>query len=206
MVRLILKQLRENRGISQAALAQKLGIRQSTIGMWESGKNTPDRMNLEKLSDYFGVSVDYLLGRDASPLDGPPASTGGVWVPVLGKVAAGVPIEAIENIEDYEELALSQEAGKEYFALRIKGDSMEPKISDGDVVIVHRQADCESGDVAVVLVNGSDATVKKIKKEPAGLILLATNPAYEPRYFSSEEINELPVTILGRVIEVRGKL
>ena len=83
---------------------------------------------------------------------------------------------------------------------------MEPKISDGDVVIVRRQPDVDSGDIAVVLVNGNDATVKRIKKSPQGVTLIPSNPAYEPMYYSNEEIESLPVTILGKVVELRAKL
>ena len=93
----------------------------------------------------------------------------------------------------------------EYFGLQIKGHSMEPKISDGDIVIVRRQPDVDSGDIAVVLVNGDDATVKKVKKSPQGVTLIPSNPAYEPMYYTNAEIESLPVQILGRVVELRAK-
>ena len=106
------------------------------------------------MADFFNVSVDYLLGRDnTSSL---PQSTGGTWVPVLGRVAAGIPIEAIEDVEDYEEISPDMAKTGEFFALKIQGDSMEPKISNGDVVIVRQQPDCDNGDIAVVLVNGRE--------------------------------------------------
>lgn len=94
----------------------------------------------------------------------------------------------------------------EYFGLQIKGHSMEPKISDGDIVIVRRQPDVDSGDIAVVLVNGDDATVKRVKKSPQGVTLIPSNPAYEPMYYTNAEIESLPVKILGRVVELRAKL
>ena len=161
---------------------------------------------MQRLADFFGVSVDYLLGRESAP-DGPPAPSrpGSQWIPVLGRVAAGTPIEAVEDILDYEEID-AQTAGRgEHFALKIKGDSMEPRIKDGDVVIVRKQDDCESGDTAVVLVNGDEATVKRIKKEPAGLMLIPSNPAYEPKFYSKDEIAALPVKIIGKVVELRAK-
>lgn len=101
-------------------------------------------------------------------------------------MAAGTPIEAVEDILDYEEIDAKTAASGEYFALQIKGQSMEPKISDGDVVIVRQQSVCNSGDIAVVLVNGDEATVKRIKKRPEGIMLIPSNPAYEPMFYSKE--------------------
>ena len=161
---------------------------------------------LSKIASYFGVSVDYLLGNE-SVSDGPPAPSrpGSKWIPVLGKVAAGTPIEAVEDILDYEEIDAKTAASGEHFALQIKGQSMEPRIKDGDVVIVRKQDGCDSGDVAVVLVNGDEATVKRIKKEPAGIMLIPSNPSYEPKFYSNDEILSLPVRIIGKVIELRAK-
>lgn len=93
----------------------------------------------------------------------------------------------------------------EYFALQIRGNSMEPKFSAGDVVIVRKQSDVNSGDIAVVLVNGDDATIKKIKKRPDGVMLIPNNPEFEPMFYSNQEIEELPVVVLGKVVELRAK-
>ena len=123
-------------------------------------------------------------------------------MPVLGRVAAGIPIDAIKEIIDWEDIRTAAGDGK-YFGLQIKGHSMEPKISDGDIVIVRRQPDVDSGDIAVVLVNGDDTTVKK---SPQGVTLIPSNPAYEPMYYTNAEIESLPVQILGRVVELRAKL
>lgn len=127
-------------------------------------------------------------------------------VPVLGYVAAGIPIEAIQDIIDYEEIPeqLARD-GSEYFALQIKGDSMEPKISDGDVVIVRKQPDCDSGQIAIVCVNGDHATCKKIMKQPTGVLLKPLNPSHDPTFYTNEEIESIPITILGRVVELRAK-
>ena len=82
---------------------------------------------------------------------------------------------------------------------------MEPKMSIGDVVIVRRQEDVDDGDVAVVIVNGNEATVKKIKKESGGIRLIPLNPAFDSQFFSIEDISTLPVRILGKVVELRAK-
>lgn len=198
-------ELRKTANISQAKLGKIIGVAQNTVCNWENGNREPDQVSLNKIADYFNVSVDYLLGRQ-TVMDGPaPSVPGSKWIPVLGAVAAGVPIEAIEDIEDYEEISPEMAASGDYFALRIKGDSMEPRIHTGDVVIVRRQSDCETGDMAVVLVNGDEATVKRIKKRPEGLMLIPNNPAYEPMFYSAEEVVKLPVQILGKVVELRAK-
>lgn len=138
------KELRLKAGYkSQKDLAEILFVNQTAVSQWERGVTTPSPQILLKLSDLYGVSIDFLLGRSNYP-DAPP-STGGVWIPVLGRVAAGVPIEAIEDIEDYEEITMDMAKGGEHFALKIKGDSMEPRMKSGDVVIVRCQADCDSG-------------------------------------------------------------
>lgn len=195
-----IKELRALKGIKQTELAKVLSVSQAALSGYETGKYEADLATYKKIAEYFGVSVDYLLGgsEKASKRDA-------IRVPVLGRVAAGIPIEAIEEIIDYEELDAEEYGHGEYFGLKISGHSMEPKISDGDVVIVKRQPDVEPGEIAVVLVNGDDATVKRIKKSPQGVTLLPSNPAYEPMYFTNEEIERLPVKIVGKVVELRAK-
>lgn len=102
--------------------------------------------------------------------------------------------------------AADMAAAGEYFGLRIKGSSMEPRIREGDVVIVRRQEEAETGDTVVVLVNGDSATVKRIKIEPNGIALIPNNPAYDTRFYSAAEVELLPVRIIGKVVELRGKL
>lgn len=136
----------------------------------------------------------------------PGVETSAIRVPVLGRVAAGIPLDAVEEIMGYEDISSVRYSSGEYFGLEIKGQSMEPKISDGDVVIVRKQSDVDSGDIAVVLVNGDAATVKKIKKSQQGVTLIPNNPAYEPIYYSNKEIESLPVSIIGKVVELRAKL
>ena len=185
---------------TQGDLANHLFVNQTAVSQWERGVTIPSPPILLKLSQLYGVSTDYLLGNDALPEKGK-----GVKIPVLGDVAAGVPIEAVENIVDYEEIDAALAATGEFFGLRVKGASMAPRILEGDVVIVRKQDDAETGDTAVVLVNGDSATVKKIKKMPEGIQLIPTNPAYDPMYYTAAEVEALPVRIIGRVVELRGK-
>ena len=186
---------------SQADLAKLLFVNQTAVSQWERDVTTPSPPILLKLSQLYGVSTDYLLGKDAAT-----ENQNGIKIPVLGDVAAGIPIEAVENIVDYEEIDTAMASTGEYYGLRIKGSSMEPRIREGDVVIVRQQEDADTGDTAVVLVNGDSATVKRIKKEPdGGLWLLPNNPAYDPQHYSPAEVAEKPVRIIGKVVELRGK-
>lgn len=200
MFQIALKSLRENAGLSQYKLAKLMGVSQSTIGMWESGKNKPEYANLQKLAKIFDVPLDTLTGNH-----GTSTPSKGVWIPVLGKVQAGIPVEAVEDILGHEEITKEMASQGDFFALQVKGDSMEPRIKEGDVVIVRKQSDADTGDIAVVLVNGDDATVKRIKKRPEGIMLIPNNPAYEPMFYSREEVEQLPVVIVGKVVELRAK-
>lgn len=200
-----LKRLRKERGLSQIAFAREIHASQNTISQWEQGIRQPNNDTLKEIADYFNVSVDYLLGR--KEYDNTSNShKKGVKIPVLGNVQAGIPLEAIEEILDYEEISEEMAAQGEFFALKIRGESMLPRMVEGDIIIIRKQPDVDSGDIAVVLVNGNDATVKKIRKTNSGIELVPLNPSFEIRYYSNAEIESLPVIILGKVVELRGKL
>lgn len=127
-------------------------------------------------------------------------------VKVLGRVAAGIPIEANEDVVDELEVSGEMAWDGNYFGLIIKGDSMEPNISNGDVIIVRQQEDANDGDIVVALVNGNDATCKKLRKyEDGSVALVSINPAYSPMYFSKSEVDDTPVRIIGKVKELRRK-
>ena len=198
-----LRELRENLGKMQKVVAYELGIAPNTYSQYESGKREPDRKTLIKIADYFNTSTDYILGRDVST--GPLDDKNGVWIPVLGQVQAGLPTTAVENIIDYEQISRDMSDTGEFFALRVKGDSMEPKFTEGDVVIVRKQSTASDGDIVIALVNGDDATIKKIKIRPEGIILTPLNSQYEPMFYNNDEIETLPVTIIGKVVELRAK-
>lgn len=195
-----IKEVRKRKKITAKQLADHIKVAESTMSLYESGKREPDFNTVLKISNYLGVSVDYLLGNDSTI-----QANRGIKIPVYGNVAAGIPIEAITDIEDYEEITEELAASGEYIALKIKGDSMEPKMSDGDVVIVRIQPHVENGEIAIVMINGNDATCKKVKKTTEGIMLISTNPAYEPMFYSNKQIENLPIRILGKVIELRAK-
>lgn len=198
-----IKEARKSAGLTQLELAKKTDLSRSYIGDIEKDRYNPSVSTLQLIATATNTPLEDLLPstKTASP-------TGrGVRIPVLGRVVAGIPIEAVEEILDYEEITPELAASGEFFALKIRGHSMEPRMMEGDVVIVRRQDDVDSGDVAIVLVNGDEATVKRVKKQEDGITLIATNTSvYEPHYYSNKEIEELPVRILGKVVELRGKL
>lgn len=198
-----IKEARKSAGLTQLELAKKTELSRSYIGDIEKDRYNPSVSTLQLIATATNTPLEDLL-----PSTKPVFPTGrGVRIPVLGRVVAGIPIEAVEEILDYEEITPELAATGEFFALKIRGHSMEPRMMEGDVVIVRRQDDVESGDVAIVLVNGNEATVKRVKKQEDGITLIATNTSvYEPHYYSNKEIEELPVRILGKVVELRGKM
>lgn len=198
-----IKDARKSAGLTQLELAKKTELSRSYIGDIEKDRYNPSVSTLQLIATATNTPLEDLLPstKTVSP-------TGrGVRIPVLGRVVAGIPIEAVEEILDYEEITPELAATGEFFALKIRGHSMEPRMMEGDVVIVRRQDDVDSGDVAIVLVNGDEATVKRVKKQEDGITLIANNiSVYEPHYYSNKEIEKLPVRILGKVVELRGKL
>lgn len=202
-----LKALREERGLTQKELAEKLDLTPKAISFYELGLREPSGDALIHMARILGTTTDYLLGN--SPDKSPDRKTGGrgVRIPVLGRVVAGIPIDAIEEILDWEEIPREMAATGEFFALQVKGTSMEPTLRDGDVVIVKKQSTVDSGDIAIVLVNGNEATIKEIKESPAGITLIGHNVAvFTPHFYSNKEIEELPVRVIGKAVEVRRKL
>lgn len=197
-----IKSLRLAAGMKQSDLARRLNVGQTTISNWENGISEPDQNSLRKIIAVFDVTADYILGLSSGISKG---EHSGVKIPVLGSVPAGIPIEAVQDILDYEEISPELAATGEYFALQIKGDSMAPDIKSGDIAIVRVQEKAENGQVVVVMVNGDEATVKRIKFLAEGLMLLPNNPAYEPVVFTVEDIVNKPMRIIGRVVEVRRK-
>lgn len=198
-----LRELRKHKKMSMKELGAIFGLSESTISLYETGGRRVDTDMLQKFADFFGVSVDYLLGRDDDPR--PHTEKKGVKIPVLGRVAAGIPITAVEEVLDYEEIEESLAKTGDFYGLQIRGTSMEPKFSEGDVVIVRQQNDVESGEIAIVLVNGDDATCKRVVKHENGLSLISLNPSFPPKFFTDQEVEQLPVRIIGRVMELRAK-
>lgn len=193
------------RNMKPAELSRRTGIPEGTISQYKKGLYEPKQKKLHVIAETLGVSVDWLMGYNVPMTLSKEQVKERKWIPVLGTVRAGIPIEAVENIIDYEEISEDMARQGEFFALQIKGDSMEPKISEGDVVIVRKQSDVDSGNIAIVLVNGEEATIKKIQKFDGGINLIPSNPSYDVRTYTNDQIESLPVQILGKVVELRAK-
>lgn len=197
-----LRAIMYSREITQAQMSSELKIAKTTISGWMNGKRVPKMEKIDLLCSYLNCTRADLMEPQGSKLR---KVVKGVKIPVLGRVAAGIPIEAITDILDYEEIPEVMSMTGEYFGLKIKGDSMLPRIAEGDVVIVRRQSDAESGQVVIAQVNGDSATCKKLVKHSSGISLVSFNPDYEPMFFSTEDVERRPVTIIGKVVENRQK-
>lgn len=186
-------------GIERRDFAKAIGVPYSSLTDWLNGRTYPRIDKIERMAQYFGIEkADLVEDRNRK------AATS-VRIPVYSRVAAGIPLEASGEVVDYEEIPEALSRSGEYFGLRVVGDSMEPKISDGDTIIVRKQETAEPGEVIVATVNGSDACVKRLKIFEGGIMLISTNPAYEPIMYTQEEVERLPVRIIGKVVELRAK-
>lgn len=216
----IIKEYRASHSLSMDSFSEKSGISKAYISLLEKNrhpktgkeiapsiqciKQAADGMNMD-FNALFNmldgnVSLDDTLSVEHLPL------RKGYTINVLGRVAAGLPIEAIENIIDTEEISEEMARTGEYFGLQIHGDSMEPRMYEGDIVIVRKQNDAESGDIVIAMVNGNDAVCKRLQKYAGYISLISLNSAkYEPMIYSSEDIEKKPVKIIGKVVELRSK-
>lgn len=203
------EELLKRNGITAYKLSKETGVDNSTLSNWKRGLYSPKPDKLRPIADFFNVSVDYITFKsdDPSPANQEKATgkRSALRIPVLGRVPAGIPLEAIEDIIDFEEIPADMVRGdSEYFGLRVSGDSMYPKYLEGDIIIVRRQDTCENGQDCVVYVNGYDATLKTVYLlDNGGIRLQPVNPQYAPKsYFVGDE----PVSIAGVVVELRRKI
>ena len=199
--------------IKPIELSEKTGIDKSKISSYMSGRYKAKQDGIYLLAKALNVSEAWLMGLDVpmqrittniQPLDKETKSSAIVFI--YGTIPAGVPMECIEDIIDTEEIDSAMlKGGKQYFGLKIKGDSMYPEYLDNDTIILEKVDDCESGDDCVVMVNGNDGTFKRVFKNQNGIILQPLNNNYQPMIYTNEQIEELPVRVIGKVIELRRR-
>lgn len=196
-----INKLCKERGITRKQMETEAGLSNGIASKWKKAGFQPGYSSLMKLSEYFGVSVDYLLGFESA--EGNTEKKIAVRIPVFGRVPAGIPLEAIEDIVDYEEIpAAMLNGGRVYFGIIVRGDSMYPKYIDGDIVIVRKQETFESGQDCIVYVNGyEEATLKTVHMLPdGGVRLQPINTSYMPKtYYPDDE----PIFIAGIVVQIR---
>lgn len=210
-IKKIIKDRRLELGLTMKDVATAVGVSEGTVSRWEAGEIANMKRNrIVALANILQLSPSIIMGwtdNKHSPLVSTTEHAKGVRIPILGKVVAGVPIEAIEEIEGWEEIKPELAATGRFFALRVKGRSMEPQLLEGDVVIIKQVEEVNDGDIAIVLVNGYEATVKKIKIQDTGLTLIGLNvDVYPPHFYCAEEVTNLPVKIIGKVVELRRTL
>lgn len=206
-----LKYLRESKGISKNKLGEMVGVNQTTIGRWETNEIKPSIDNVEEVAKALNVNLPDLLIKDLEfdnanyvKLD-----LDVVKIPVLGTVKAGIPIEAQEEIIDYVEIPKKWTlGGKKFYGLKISGDSMYPKYQEDDIVIFEQNEDKEqyNNKDCAVMVNGDDATFKQVLLSEQGLVLRPYNNAYDIMMYSNDDIEKLPIKIVGIAREKRTKL
>lgn len=208
-----LKQARELRHITLEDAGKKVDVHKSTVLRWENGETEKIKLPvIEILANYYNVNPVWLMGYDV-PMERHeidsnifPDTDTPKKIPVVGKISAGLPILATENIEGYEFAPSSQiKEGYTYFYLRVQGDSMNLKFNEGDIVLVQKQDDLENNEIGVILVNGFDATVKKYRKENGLVILepMSTNPENTVQIYNPKDIS---IKIIGKVISYQGKI
>ena len=214
----IIKKYRKDNGLSMDAFSEKSGISKAYISLLEKNKHpktgksiTPSIQCIKQAADAMNIDFNLLFSKIDSDVtltaENKTHKIKGVRIPILGFVRAGIPIDAIEEIIGWEEITPELASTGDFFCLEIKGDSMTPQIADVDIVVVRQQPDVESGEVGIVIVNGDEATCKKIIKydESRSIGLVSFNTSYDPMYFSETDIIEKPVAIIGKVVELRRK-
>lgn len=197
-------------------LMQELGLKsKSTIYRYMNANMCPKLTTVKIIANIYNVNPVWLMGYEAPKKQ--ISNSNSSVILVYGTIPAGIPIECIEDIIDTQEISADMLRGeKQYFGLKVKGDSMNPNYLSGDILIVLKQDDCENGDDCIVMVNGNDGTFKRIFKDEKQntITLQPLNTSkdengkllYEPITFTNEQILKLPVKILGKVVEIRRKI
>lgn len=189
--------------MTQLELSKRLKVGTTSVYNWCNGIKTPRMDKVDAMCEIFNCRRSDLMEDKTGQSDRPICK--GVVINVYGRVAAGVPLEMIEDIIDTEEITEDMARTGKFFGLKIKGDSMTPVICDGDIVIVRQQDDAENGEIVIATINGDEATCKRLRKYKEGIELISMNPSYKPYEFSNKEILEKPVRIIGKVVESRRK-
>lgn len=206
-----LKYIREKKGISKNKLGEMVGVNQSTIGRWETKEITPSIDKVEEVSKILNVPLPELLIKDLSFNNGEIINLDSdiIKIPVLGTIKAGIPIESQTNIIDYIDIPrIWTKGNKKFYGLKISGDSMYPKYSSDDVVIFEQNDDLTlfNGKDCAIMINGTESTFKKLIVNDNGIILQAYNSEYSPMIYTKEQVENLPIKVVGIAKEKRTKI
>lgn len=189
----------------QQIFADKCGIGKSSVSQYVNGTNTPGNIHASRIAAAFDVNIMWVMGFDTTMRNAPQIKNDKIsYVPIYGKVSAGRGVVAYDEIEDY--LIFDQwKNDDEYFAVRIHGNSMMPRFCEDDLVIAHRQDYAQDSDIVVAVIE-DNVVCKRFKKFPGGIMLVSNNAEYEPMVFPSTNGDDPPVHIIGKVVELRGKI
>lgn len=206
-----IKHLRTIKGLSQQGLADKIGIDRSTISRIENNEIETTIDNAIKIADILNVSINDLLNKDlrfdnAEPID---IDDDVIQIPVYGIIRAGIPIESQTDIIEYVEIPKSWvKGGKQFYGLKISGDSMFPKYQEDDIVIFEQNNDTSlyNGKDCAIMINGTESTFKKLLVNEQGIVLQPYNSAYDIMMFSKEQVENLPIKVVGIAKERRTKI
>ena len=218
-----LRDAMQSAGLKAVDLHERTGISKASISEYLSGNYEPKQKNVYRLAKALHVAPSYLMGlSEPDPAPAPPAPQKSdglperqgsyyhdpvgaplpeqVRIPIVGRIVAGEPEDAYQEPEGYVMIDKSLAQHGRFYALRVHGDSMEPTIFDGDIVVYELTPDIDDGRIHIVLVDGGEATVKEVHRQQNGLTLIGHNPkVYPPHFYTAEECAKLPVRIIGRV-------
>ena len=192
-----LKAIRKKTGLSQKQISQQLGIAQNTYSYWENGRNKIDNASLAKLASLLDTTVDEILGIVTT-------ETKQIKIPIYKNIIPD--LDNPENVSGYDEISESIYSDGEYFALETHDISMQPRIWRGDIVIIKKQTYIQNNAILLVKVGEENMLLRKVLTHKEGLSLISLNTAYDPVFYSNAQIERLPLCVIGKVIEVRGKL
>lgn len=197
-----IKQICKEKGIQQKEIAKALNVANQTVSMWVRNNREPDIETIKKIASALGVPVSELIGEPTAEPNADPCQPGCVrMIPVFESVSAGFGVGAVDRILAYTPIYIESDTeAAETICVQVRGDSMYPKIEDGDMVQVRKQATAETGDIVVIL-DGSQAFVKRFIHGKNGVVLESLNPAYPPMRYTKEESNELHIVgVVKRII------
>lgn len=203
-----LRELIDFFGMNQTEFSKHMEWPKSAVSMYLSGEREMKQDRIGELYEKHNIDPAWLMGYNV-PMFAAKSNmieNTQTFIPLYGHVAAGHGLIAFEDQQDLIGIPSNMAKNGEYYALRIKGDSMQPRIMDGDLVVVKKQQTADDGDIVIALINGDDAVCKKFKKYPDGIMLISLNPSYEPLIFHKNDVRDIPVRIIGRVVELRSEL
>lgn len=206
-----IKYVREKRGLSQSKLAEMIDVNQTTIARWEDENRIPTIDKAIQVSNILNIPLDILVGKNLQFDNVEPVNIDSniIKIPVFGTIKAGIPIESQSDIIEYVEIPkIWTRGGKKFYGLKISGDSMFPKYNEDDIVIFEQNDDTTlyHGKDVAIMINGTESTFKKLLVNEQGIVLQPYNTGYDIMMFSKEDVEQLPIKVVGIAREKRTRI